>query len=1183
MIPAGLCSRADLLRVMACEDAALLQNTAELLGYIAPEPIATLDGEIEDQNDPTNAIRNSTTTKEQESSAVLSATPFWRAQSYVSLSGDTPTEAVVAEQQITWCAPKESAAIRYLASWRELQPRLRTAIAARHPGGRYDWDRIVQRLGQGRILDPMPRLPRRGLGTQLQIIVDRSERLTPYWQDQAVVISALAKAFPNYAFDFLFYHDGQSLPCRPRSGAGSRRYTLPPEGSLTLVLGDLGSLAKAGAVHRMWEDLGSRLRAAGCRRLALLPAAPSNLLPRLSQHFDLLSWESPSQLGKCSLETLKSQAERLLRLLSPARRIEPGLLRAVRLAMGLDAGAESLFWQHPAMSSTHSVAGTLDAKVAKALQADFAKESFLVQQRVLACIRNWRTKLPGEIWFEELLGLPPAARDALPDPDEYELACQFIEQFSQRGRGMIKGSVSASQIAWFDRVRQRLPDTTWNDQRIGPALQRFEDHLHCNDPDYRPGHDFDPGFIEAKNEPVRRVSLHQQGGRLLFGYSSLEQSGSPVGSLQSQNGLIRVEVANDGQIDRNLFWSSGQAPGWADQWGVDDYGAWVSFSLRLSNSESITQRLRWIAPGEFQMGSPPEEAGRDDDEGPQHKVALTQGYWLFDTACTQALWEAVMRDNPSRFQSPTRPVEQVSWEDCQAFLKRLNLRIPELELGLPSEAQWEYGCRAGSEFATYAGALAIQGERDASDLDPIAWYGGNSGVDFELENGYDSSDWKEKQYPHKRAGTHPVGLKRPNGWGLYDMLGNVWEWCADGQREYKTSDEYDPQGPAHGERVFRGGSCYDFARYTRCAFRVAFDPGIRYGSLGFRGSRVQAGAELVKPQPLQAERRTAAGSSGAALRIDLRTSGKGAFSLPADASAMAIRSDRSLLSLRCDTRAAWASAQGRDRFGLWAEIDLGEGQDRQLIQRLRWIVPGEFKMGSPPKEAGRVNDEGPQHQVALTEGYWLFDTPCTQALWEAVMGDNPSRFQSPTRPVEKVSWDDCQAFLKRLNERVPGLELSLPSEAQWEYACRAGSESATYAGALSILGERNAPDLDPIAWYGGNSGLNFELENGHDSSDWREKQHPHQRAGTHPVGQKRPNDWGLYDMLGNVWEWCADGRREYKESDEHDPQGPVSGGRVFRGGSWDGFARNTRCAYRYAYDPDFRYYDLGFRCSRVQS
>jgi formylglycine-generating enzyme required for sulfatase activity len=298
-----------------------------------------------------------------------------------------------------------------------------------------------------------------------------------------------------------------------------------------------------------------------------------------------------------------------------------------------------------------------------------------------------------------------------------------------------------------------------------------------------------------------------------------------------------------------------------------------------------------------------------------------------------------------------------------------------------------------------------------------------------------------------------------------------------------------------------------------------------------------------------------------------------------------LRSDHTQLTLRRRFRPGWASAMGRDRFGLWAEIDLGEGQDRLLVQRLRWVAPGEFLMGSPDDEPGRLENEGPQHRVILAQGYWLFDTPCTQALWEAVMGNNPSRFKSPTRPVEQVSWDDSQVFLERLNERIPELGLSLPSEAQWEYACRAGTDTATYAGALEILGERNAPVLDPIAWYGGNSGVDFELENGHDMSSWPEKQYSSAKGGTHPVGLKRPNAWGLYDMLGNVLEWCEDGRREYQDKAVEDPQGTLKAGgrRVVRGGSWYDYARVVRCAFRYAYGPGSRRFYLGFRCARVQS
>ena len=286
------------------------------------------------------------------------------------------------------------------------------------------------------------------------------------------------------------------------------------------------------------------------------------------------------------------------------------------------------------------------------------------------------------------------------------------------------------------------------------------------------------------------------------------------------------------------------------------------------------------------------------------------------------------------------------------------------------------------------------------------------------------------------------------------------------------------------------------------------------------------------------------------------------------------------LATGCPPR--WASGWGQDRYGVFVEFTLQE-----ITQRLRWIPPGWFWMGSPESEPGRFDDEGPRHQVTLTEGYWLFDTPCTQALWEAVMGDNPSRFQSPTRPVENVSWNDVQDFLARIDARIPGLDLTLPSEAQWEHACRAGTETAIYTGALDILGESDAPALDPIAWYSGNSGVEFDLKEGHDSSGWPEKQYPHTQTGTRPVKLKRANPWGLHDMLGNVWEWTQDAwRADYRGA-------PADGSawedrdagalRVVRGGSWGVVARHVRAASRHADPPDGRIGDIGFRCARVRS
>jgi formylglycine-generating enzyme required for sulfatase activity len=276
-------------------------------------------------------------------------------------------------------------------------------------------------------------------------------------------------------------------------------------------------------------------------------------------------------------------------------------------------------------------------------------------------------------------------------------------------------------------------------------------------------------------------------------------------------------------------------------------------------------------------------------------------------------------------------------------------------------------------------------------------------------------------------------------------------------------------------------------------------------------------------------------------------------------------------------RPTWIHETGTDEFGEWASFRVGA-----VVQRMRKLAAGSFLMGSPADEPGRESDEGPQHMVMLTQGFWVADSPCTQALWQAVMGGNPSEFRSPERPVEKVSWEDVQLFLEQLEVSVPGLGAVLPTEAQWEYACRAGTTTVTYAGPMQILGQYNAPVLDEIAWYGGNSGLDWDLVHGHDSTGWAEKQYPHTVAGTRIVKLKRPNAWGLYDMLGNLWEWCADGERTYASSPEQDPVGPPGPARVKRGGGYWHRPCYVRAACRDTLEPDDRDRGIGFRLARGQ-
>lgn len=273
---------------------------------------------------------------------------------------------------------------------------------------------------------------------------------------------------------------------------------------------------------------------------------------------------------------------------------------------------------------------------------------------------------------------------------------------------------------------------------------------------------------------------------------------------------------------------------WAVEWGQDKYGVFESFEIG-----GVVQRMRWIEPGRFSMGSPENEKGRWEQEL-QHEVEISRGYWIADTPCTQALWRVVMGDNPSHFKGDEqRPVEQVSWEDCQRFLAKLGgmppFRSPgqsgEVAFRLPTEAEWERACRGGTTGATWDGELELDAEDKSKVLERIGWYWGNSGRE-----------------------THRVAEMLPNPFGLYDMLGNVYEWCADWMSDHTPGLAVDPCGPEEGRsRVLRGGSWSYDARNCRAAYRFWLVPGGADDSVGFRLVRGRAPREWAEPQKKGAE------------------------------------------------------------------------------------------------------------------------------------------------------------------------------------------------------------------------------------------------------------------------------------------------------------------------------------------
>ena len=212
-----------------------------------------------------------------------------------------------------------------------------------------------------------------------------------------------------------------------------------------------------------------------------------------------------------------------------------------------------------------------------------------------------------------------------------------------------------------------------------------------------------------------------------------------------------------------------------------------------------TIEMIWCGPGKFMMGSPKTEVGRFEDE-PIHPVTLTKGFWLGKYEITQTQWESVMGENHSRFKGADRPADNLSWEDCQRFVNKVNAVFGG-RARMPTEAEWEYACRAGSD-------APVSGNGQLGDM---AWYDANSG-----------------------SQTHVVGKNQANHWGFYDMHGNVLEWCSD----WFSKPEglaIDPKGPASGAfKVLRGGCWFFYERDCRSAYRLKRDPGIRNSIFGFR-------------------------------------------------------------------------------------------------------------------------------------------------------------------------------------------------------------------------------------------------------------------------------------------------------------------------------------------------------------
>ena len=495
---------------------------------------------------------------------------------------------------------------------------------------------------------------------------------------------------------------------------------------------------------------------------------------------------------------------------------------------------------------------------------------------------------------------------------------------------------------------------------------------------------------------------------------------------------------------------------------------------------TIEKEMVLIPAGKFKMGSPASEKGRRDDET-QHEVTLTNLFYMGKYEVTQEQWEAVMGNNPSSITKGAKlPVTDVSWEDCQEFIKKLNAKTNG-GYRLPTEAEWEFACRAGTSTAYSFGVSLTKVEAN---------YG-------------DGTDGRIKL----------VGSYKANAFGLYDMHGNVWEWCEDWMADYPAGAVTDPKGPETGtSRVLRSGSFGFDASGARSSGRVDGTASARSNLIGFRLARTVDMKAAVVPAVLKS-----------------------------DPAAVMPATGNLLVAPFSEAKEVQKSVAKSLQKEVEEKADLGNGVSLNMV-----LIPGgKFKMGSPASEKGRSDDEK-QHEVSLTNPFYMCKYEVTQGQWEALMGDNPSDTKGATLPVTHVSWEECQKFIKKLNAKTNG-GYRLPTEAEWEYACRAGTIIAYSVGASLTNTDAN-------------------IEGG----------------GIKEVGSYKANAFGLYDMHGNVWEWCEDSYGDYPEGALTDPRGPATGEyRVLRGGSFTDDVSKARSSFRFYYSPSDRSRNDGFRLART--
>ena len=802
--------------------------------------------------------------------------------------------------------------LRPLIRWPRLSPFLKQRMGTDLTGTCLDLRRLLRLATNGKPLLQLPRRTRRTWASQAVIIWDQSSEMFPFAEDVAWLCHQLKRERG---------HSGlQVIECKgcPRI----RDLAAMTPGTPILALSAMGQFTNDDVTQAHWRALGNCLQTLGHRFQAISPVPKDRWNPELAQTWSLVNWDRGHRLPRRqsssyrshqshqshSLKTMglmgpigpmgqKTPADDLLDLLSPSSLVEPTLLREARMLMSaryrglqpVNAGTEWDAWHHA--EGWHSISSfgflpgdVFDARLAR--RREIADRELVGQ--ISKAIRIQHATCSSVIAAEaELRSCLTGASDDEQLAKVKSLLDRVIDRLKRLARHPQNREGRVSGLPeWFPQMVQRLSPGIRQDPVIettiaeGLALAhtwlktdvelpeginagRFDEATRlaaaaiedAADPiDYIVGmHGSHLSFFPADSDQRIQTPL----GRIRAGGSQriqidlspssgktwIQLNGTfhPGIRLESPPAELKIESSHS-----RLHFAVINRPDWAQRMWYDKFG--IAAEFRVNDVPFV---LRWIPPGQFLMGSPDNEVGRDFREGPRQSVTISRGFWLGEVPVTREQWAAVVRaatvgklwrkkglhPDPSQFKiSPSLPVEQVSWEKCVTFCAALTELAPvEQGFQLPTEAQWEYSCRAGTQSAFNDGSPRTEPEAAEMALANLGWFEKNS----------------EQE-------THPVKQRQPNNWGLYDMHGNVWEWCRDVWKNdiyaLRGAENVDPANLAGVEeiaaRVVRGGSWSVRAQICRSAYRRRNHPGGHWGSIGFRlfaGQEPVLGAERPVP------------------------------------------------------------------------------------------------------------------------------------------------------------------------------------------------------------------------------------------------------------------------------------------------------------------------------------------------